>query len=244
MTPTEVGGAADLAALMDGGEYGALVPAGQARQQLQMTGEALRRFGDAAEGLLGCPLPTSRFGGRQYPDQLLTLMAEARAEKAARRAVSQEAALARLLVQAGWIDAAPDDETAELGDLAAVRELITDLQALKRTLNGVAPSLLGAAEEQRDVTDEMLETMRRATLELPQVRHHLERMQANHLELEQSILRLSQQAVELMRQVTELNRPQRALALELASIRRMLQGLTWGLGLGGFSVVVLVVLRG
>ncbi|CAM4252053.1 hypothetical protein DEMA109039_12580 [Deinococcus marmoris] len=229
---------------MDRGEYGALVPAGQARQQLQMTAEALRRFGDAAEGLLCCPLPTSTTGGRQYPEQLLILMAEARAEKAARRAVSQEAALAKLLSQAGWIDDTPDEEGGVLGDMTVLRELVADLQTLKRSLAGVAPGLLGAAEEQREVADEMLEIMRRTTLELPQVQHHLERMQANHTAQADSTLRIGQQALELIHHTADLHRPQRALELELVAIRRTLQGVMWGLGLGGLGIVGLLVLRG
>lgn len=242
MTPTEPEGAADLFEKMEQGEYGALVPAGQARQQLGMTAEALRRLGDAAEGLLGCSLPTSGSGGRQYPAQLLVLMAQARADRAARRAPSQEAALGRLLVRAGWIDAIPDDDAPEVVDLTALRELVADLQAVRWALAGIVPSLLGVAEEQRDVTAEMLEIMRRATLEMPQMATNLERMRANQAELEASTRRVSQEAGELIRQTAALHQPQRALERELIAIRQAVRMAVWGLGgLGAVGILVVIM---
>lgn len=119
------------------GEFGLLVPAGGARARLAMTDEALRRFGDEVEVLLGCGLPTGLGGARLYPEQLLGLMAQARTLRESGRARSRKAALEGLLAARGWIASAED---APATDLTAFGELVADLRAVSWRLTEVAPS--------------------------------------------------------------------------------------------------------
>ncbi|THF87850.1 hypothetical protein E7T09_01020 [Deinococcus sp. KSM4-11] len=182
MIPTPDGGDTEAEATlydrMLEGEFGPLIPTASARARLQLSDEALRRFGDEAEGLLGGALPTGSSGGRMYPEELLVLMALARAHRESGRARSRRAALAALLTARGWVAAAPDEEPA---DPAPLGEMVADLRAVSWRLTEVAPQLGGVVEEHRDVLADLYAALNRMTLELPQVLPHLERIrQANN----------------------------------------------------------------